>query len=223
MLGIVFRIFGGVLRLAFKAAAGVVKLAWRMVVNRPGDAGLLYVIDGDTLKVDMNGKERSVRLLGIDAPESKMNERVYEQAALAGVSPESIVKNGVAAREKMKTFVRKGDALRLEFDRSKYDKHGRLLAYVWRGGEMLNKRMLETGHARPMFFGGNVKYKREMEEAYSRRASKTAGSAHPERVFAPRPTREKIEISGREPALVERDAERHETGHAEFESYGPSL
>ncbi|MFH1457112.1 MAG: hypothetical protein ABIF17_03280 [Patescibacteria group bacterium] len=39
------------------------------------DAYVLYVIDGDTIGVSINGTEQRVRLLGIDAPEVANEER----------------------------------------------------------------------------------------------------------------------------------------------------
>ncbi len=39
------------------------------------------VIDGDTLRVEYNGTQEKVRLIGIDAPELKPNQRVGKQAA----------------------------------------------------------------------------------------------------------------------------------------------
>lgn len=36
---------------------------------------VLRVVDGNTLKVNYKGKEESVRLIGIDAPESRPNKK----------------------------------------------------------------------------------------------------------------------------------------------------
>jgi micrococcal nuclease len=33
------------------------------------------VIDGDTIKIERNGKKESVRLIGVDTPESRKNKK----------------------------------------------------------------------------------------------------------------------------------------------------
>lgn len=38
-------------------------------------ATVLKIIDGDTLKLNYNGKEENIRLIGIDTPESSKNKK----------------------------------------------------------------------------------------------------------------------------------------------------
>ena len=79
-----------------------------------------HVVDGDTIAVERADGERvSVRLIGIDTPESvaPQEERNCEE--------------GVLASEHMKSLVNAGDTLWLQFDTSGEDRYGRLLAYVW--------------------------------------------------------------------------------------------
>jgi len=187
--------------------------------------------------MNVGGRERSVRLLGIDAPESKMNERAYEQAKTMRISPETIVGRGVASREKMKTLVKRGDVLRLEFDKTKYDKFGRLLAYVWRDDMMLNAHMLTTGYARPMFFGENTKHRKSMEEAYGRylefvkksrgnAVPKTTGKCVPEEPSKGPSAGKNVEIRGRRNTVAAEMAipsESMETDASEGEMFGLSL
>lgn len=80
-----------------------------------------HVVDGDTLSVATeDGEHVSVRLIGIDTPESvaPQEERNCEE--------------GVLASEHMKSLVGEGDVLWLQYDTSVTDKYGRPLAYVWR-------------------------------------------------------------------------------------------
>jgi micrococcal nuclease len=49
-------------------------------IENIGSAKVINVVDGDTLKVNYKGKEESVRLIGIDAPESRPNERAKNDA-----------------------------------------------------------------------------------------------------------------------------------------------
>jgi len=41
-------------------------------------------VDGDTLKVNYKGNEESVRLIGIDVPESRPNKKAKEDAQRSG-------------------------------------------------------------------------------------------------------------------------------------------
>lgn len=80
-----------------------------------------HVVDGDTLAVATDdGEHVSVRLVGMDTPESvaPQEERNCEE--------------GVVASNRMKELVNSGDTLWLQYDTSITDKYGRLLAYVWR-------------------------------------------------------------------------------------------
>lgn len=80
-----------------------------------------HVVDGDTLAVIFaDGERASVRLIGIDTPESvaPQKERNREE--------------GVWASDHMKGLVGEGDTLWLQHDTNQIDKYGRPLAYVWR-------------------------------------------------------------------------------------------
>lgn len=114
------------------------------------------VVDGDTIKVDFNGKEESVRLIGIDTPES--------------VNPDASknVLEGKIASDYTKSRL-EGKEVELEFDVQERDRYGRLLAYVWIGGEMFNKTLLSEGYAQVATFPPNVKYVDEFIE-FQRRA-----------------------------------------------------
>lgn len=80
-----------------------------------------HVVDGDTLAVaTASGEHVSVRMVGIDTPESvaPQEERNCEE--------------GVLASNHMKSLVSEGDTLWLQYDTSVTDKYDRPLAYVWR-------------------------------------------------------------------------------------------
>ena len=47
-------------------------------------AKVAYVIDEDTIKIEQNGRRESVRLIGIDAPESKANIKAKKDVARSG-------------------------------------------------------------------------------------------------------------------------------------------
>ena len=103
------------------------------------------VVDGDTIKIDYNGKEESVRLIGIDTPESVHSNK------------EKNTKEGLIASQFTKDKLEGKDVF-LEFDVQERDQYGRLLAYVWIDGEMFNKVLLREGYAQVATFPPNVKY-----------------------------------------------------------------
>ncbi|MEN6406773.1 MAG: thermonuclease family protein [Thermoguttaceae bacterium] len=92
------------------------------------------VVDGDTL-VLADGKQR-VRLIGADTPETVKRDWPVEPW-------------GPEATAFTQKFLADGDnRVRLEFDAERHDKYGRLLAYVWRGDQMLNEELIRAGLAR---------------------------------------------------------------------------
>jgi micrococcal nuclease len=96
---------------------------------------LVETIDGDTIKVRMNGKTESVRYLLIDTPESKKpNMCVQPFAKEAYHKNEELVKAG---------------SLTLEFEDGNFrDSYGRLLAYVYVDGVSVQEEVLKEGFAR---------------------------------------------------------------------------
>ncbi|GAB6461221.1 endonuclease YokF [Bacillus luti] len=103
--------------------------------------------DGDTLKVKLeNGKTESVRFLLVDTPETRHPKM--------GVQP-----FGPEASAFTKKYAPIGKQIELEFDVSEREKYGRLLAYVWVDGQMLNRMLVEQGLARVAYiYAPNTKY-----------------------------------------------------------------
>ena len=116
------------------------------------------VIDGDTIRVrDPKTREIfTVRYLGIDAPE------------LEGPDYESCF--SLQAKEKNEELVSDQKVL-LEFDRDKYDRFGRTLAYVYTLDEFgeketfVNLELLQQGYARFYLDKQNTLYQEELAEA----------------------------------------------------------
>lgn len=104
----------------------------------------LSIIDGDSLLVKYKGRSQEVRLIGIDAPEWGQEY---------GTQAKSHVLNCCY-----------GQDLRLEFDREKKDRYGRLLAYVYCGNKMLNKEMVRAGMAIAIKVKPNTKYYRQLKQ-----------------------------------------------------------
>lgn len=94
-------------------------------------AVVLRVIDGDTIKINIQGKPESVRLIGIDTPESKANAKAMRDCNRSGQDVAAIVSQGRVAAAYTRSRVKKGDTVRIETDVQQRDKYRRILAYVW--------------------------------------------------------------------------------------------
>jgi len=92
------------------------------------------VVDGDTLLL---ADRTRVRLIGVDTPETVKPDTPPEPW-------------GAEASQFTREFIAAG-SVRLEFDEERLDQHGRTLAYVWVGDQMLNEELLRAGLARAEF------------------------------------------------------------------------
>ena len=93
------------------------------------------VVDGDTIKVLLEGEERTVRFIGLNAPES-VDPRRADQCF------------GQEASAYMKTFAEgKLATLIPDTSQGEEDKYGRLLRYVEIEGEDVARRMIADGYA----------------------------------------------------------------------------
>lgn len=110
---------------------------------------IVRVKDGDTYVVSVREEEITVRLIGVDTPESVAPEGYYKENSEEGKEVSAIVK------EKIK----KGDTVFLEYDIERSDKYGRSLAYVYfEDGKMVQEWLLENGYAQTMTIQPNSKY-----------------------------------------------------------------
>ena len=101
-----------------------------------------WVNDGDTI-VLTNGLR--VRYIGINAPEI---DHENQKAEPFGYKARAFNKNLVLSQK-----------IRLEFDEERYDRYGRMLAYVFLSdGSLLNQRLLQNGYAYYLFKMPNVKH-----------------------------------------------------------------
>lgn len=120
-----------------------------------GDILVTRAVDGDTLVLE--NRER-VRLIGIDTPETHICNRLYWQAQRSKADIQTIMTLGRKASEFTRNLV-EGRCVRLEFDIERYDKYGRLLAYVYlRDGTFVNARIVKAGYASLLSIPPNVKY-----------------------------------------------------------------
>lgn len=112
------------------------------------------VIDGDTIRVVINGKNETLRLIGIDTPEA-VNPRKPVQCF------------GKEASAKAKSLL-SGKSIRLESDitQGERDKYQRLLRYVFlEDGTNFNKLMINEGYAHEYTYNVPYKYQSEFKQA----------------------------------------------------------
>ena len=97
---------------------------------------VIKVLDGDTIVLETGEK---FRYLGIDAPES--NDRW---------GPEAKKFNEEMVLDKK---------VRVELDKIKLDKYGRILGYIWVDDTLVNEALTERGYARVNLIKGETKPK----------------------------------------------------------------
>jgi len=116
---------------------------------------VVSVVDGDTIKVSIDGKTETLRLIGIDTPET--------------VDPRKPVQCfGTEASNKAKELL-SGKKVRLEADstQGELDKYDRLLRYVFlEDGTFFNKEMIALGYAHEYTYQSNpYKYQADFKVA----------------------------------------------------------
>lgn len=118
------------------------------------------VIDGDTLVVRVaDGRDERVRLIGIDTPEIHESEKLARERARTGRDAPTLRRLGQRAAALTSAWLPVGRRIELEFDIEPRDRHGRLLAYVWRDdGRLVNLALLEAGQARLLTIPPNVRH-----------------------------------------------------------------
>lgn len=125
---------------------------------------VVKVIDGDTIQVEINGKIETLRLIGIDAPET-------------GDSRSLVSCFGNEATNKAKEALT-GKSVYLEADptQGERDKYQRLLRYVFLAdGTNFNKFMISQGFAHEYTYRIPYKYQAEFKQAERQAREKKLG------------------------------------------------
>src|SRR5271166_1383701 len=97
---------------------------------------LIEVVAGDTIVVQLQGHPETIRLSGVDTPETK--------------DPRKPVERFGKAASRFTASLLKGRQVRLEIQTvpTARDRYGRLLAYVFRGSDnlLVNKEIIRQGY-----------------------------------------------------------------------------
>ena len=144
----------------------LVALAPSVAAQAPPDSGppmppdsaltacvIFRVDDGDTIECEAQGR---VRLIGIDAPERDQAGADRSLAEAARLMPV-------------------GAEVRLELDVEARDRYGRLLAYVWRDGTLINWRLVRDGLAVSFRYHPNLRYAPWFDAAEARASAERRG------------------------------------------------
>ena len=95
---------------------------------------VVRVVDGDTVKIDYQGTQMSVRLIGVDTPETVHPSKPVE---VYGKEASNFTKN-----------LLQGESVYLRFGAERTDAYGRLLAYLYRvpDGLFVNLEIVRQGY-----------------------------------------------------------------------------
>ena len=130
------------------------------------------VVDGDTFKALISGHSITIRLLGVNAPET-----VKPNAPVECYGPE-------ASTEMKSLLTGKNVLLALNPDYERIDKYGRLLAYVRiddaniddaNDGMFVNEMLVKEGYAREYTFNEKNPYQYQQQFRLDEASAKTAG------------------------------------------------
>lgn len=130
------------------------------------EAKLIRVIDGDTIEVELNNTQYSVRLIGINTPESVAPDSYKTKNSIEGTEASNTAKDMLSGVE----------TLYLQKDVSDTDKYDRLLRYVWLekpndendineiSTKMLNAILVDKGIAEIATYKPDTKYEWAFKE-----------------------------------------------------------
>lgn len=125
---------------------------------------VLKVVDGDTLSINMDGKTQTIRIIGLNTPET--------------VDPRKPVECfGKQASDKAKELLT-GKKVRIEKDpgQGDYDKYNRLLAYIFlEDGTNFSKYMIEQGYGYEYTYDLPYKYQKEFKQAQEQAKTQKIG------------------------------------------------
>lgn len=124
----------------------------------PGSGTVVAITDGDTLRLEVDGVELRVRLIGIDTPEVRDPLECFGPEATAALEALAPV----------------GDELAFSYDRDPRDPYDRELLYLYAAdGTLINLELVANGYARAVLFEPNDAHWDELRAAES--AARVAG------------------------------------------------
>lgn len=102
-------------------------------------------VDGDTAVFKVNDEEKKFRFLAIDTPETVHPTKAVE-------------KYGKDASEYTCHILTNAKEIVVEYEKSKTDKYGRTLAWIWADGSLLQEELIKVGYANVAYIYAKYKY-----------------------------------------------------------------
>lgn len=130
------------------------------------EASVVSIVDGDTLDVSYGGDVHRVRLLNVDAPESKDPNRPVECL-------------GQAASAFLAEQLPSGTEVTLQFDEDLLDPYDRELAGVLKDDVLINAEIARAGLGVPVYFAPNQRFLADVEAAHDEARSTGVGLYDP--------------------------------------------
>jgi micrococcal nuclease len=115
--------------------------------DKPPASATVYVtrvVDGDTIEVSLDGREEDVRYIGVDTPET--------------VKPDTPVQCFGPQASRFNHGLLEHRRVRLVFGVERRDVYGRLLAYVYLEGRLVNAELIRRGLARTLTIPPNDRF-----------------------------------------------------------------
>lgn len=131
---------------------------------KPGQYLVTKVVDGDTIKVSDGAHTTTVRLIGVDTPET--------------VDPRKSVQCfGHEASNFTKSLLdNKTVTLTSDPTQQQYDKYGRMLAYVYLpDGTLINEKIIRSGYGYEYTYDVPYQYQKQFKEAQKLAESEGSG------------------------------------------------
>lgn len=151
---------------------GVLLIPWNVTWAQK----VIGVIDGDSFQADFGVFIQQVRMVGIECPEATPSAKARKEAKRLGISLDHYLTVGKQATSYVRKLLPRGTQLRLEYDKDRRDKYGRILAYVFLpNGKLLNEELVAQGYARLFPTKENVLYASRLRSALARAKGQKLG------------------------------------------------
>lgn len=125
---------------------------------------LVKCVDGDTATFKIAGKNKKVRFLGIDTPESVHPYKEVEEY-------------GKDASEYTCNLLKNANTIELSYEEnlSKADKYGRILAWVFADQELVQEKLVSIGYAEVKYIYAKYSYLDKLYEVQEKAKEKKIG------------------------------------------------
>lgn len=148
---------------------------------------VVYVVDGDTIHVQIGNRVEKVRYIGVNAPEIPHPHAPAEARRRLRHFPHTVAAGEAAKRVNLDLVA--GKHVRLELDRQQRDRYKRLLAYVWVGDTMINAEMIKRGYAELMSIPPDFRHRALFTKLQQEARAAGRGLWHEVKPKAPSPTK----------------------------------